>query len=309
MSIIFVIACVTILIGVILAVSSPFWTKDPNTPDLISQEAAEDQERADLAVEREVLRQSLQELDVELAQGRLEHEDYERLKATDERRLIGVLDRLEALATSNAQVSPRDEAKTRGNAWGPAIAASLIVLVLSVGIYSFLQWRTINRLVEVQAEMMAGQQPAPDPREMVARLEARLKENPDDVQGQMMAGRSYMALDRIDDATKAYKKVLELDARNHEAHYNLGVIMIEERKFDDPKIFEAALKHFDTVLVDLPNQPGVNWYKGLALWYLKRYRETEEYWATAHKNLQPGSQDAEYVKQALAKLRQGETPF
>jgi cytochrome c-type biogenesis protein CcmH len=307
MSIIFVIVCVTILIGVILAISSPFWRKDPTTPDLISQEAAEDQERADLAVEREVLRQSLQELEVELAQGRLDPEDYDRLKATDERRLIGVLDRLEALATSTVQVSSTKETKKSGISWGSAIATSLVVLVLSVGIYSFLQWRTINRLVDVQAEM-AGQQ-APDPREMVARLEARLKENPNDVQGQMMAGRSYMALNRLEDATKAYEKVLELDARNHEAHYNLGVIMIEERKFDDPKIFEAALKHFDVVLVDLPNQPGVNWYKGLALWYLKRYRETEEFWATAYKNLKPGSKDAEFVKQALTKLREGETPF
>ena len=308
MSIIFVIVCVTILLGVILAISSPFWKSDPTTPDLITQEAEEDQERADLSVELEVLRQSLQELEVELAQGRLEQEDYDRLKATDERRLISVLDRLEALATSNAQALSTEQTQKSGKAWGAAIATSLGILVLSVGIYSFLQWRTINRLVDVQAEM-AGQQQAPDPREMVARLEARLKENPNDVQGQMMAGRSYMALDRIEDATKAYEKVLELDARNHEAHYNLGVIMIEERKFDDPKIFEAALKHFDVVLVDLPNQPGVNWYKGLALWYLKRYRETEEFWATAHKNLPPGSQDADFVKHALAKLREGETPF
>ena len=307
MSIIFIIICFVILIVVIAAISSPFWKKDPTTPELISQEAAEDQERADLSVEREVLRQSLQELDVELAQGRLEQEDYDRLKATDERRLIDVLDRLEALAATQTHESSTEQTKKTGTAWGSAIAASLIVLVLSVGIYSFLQWRTINRLVDVQAQMATPQ--VPDPREMVARLEARLKENPDDVQGQMMAGRSYMALNRVDDAKKAYEKVLELDARNHEAHYNLGIIMIEERKFDDPKIFEAALKHFDVVLVDLPNQPGVNWYKGLALWYLKRHRETEEFWATAYKNLKPDSQDAEFVKQALVKLREGETPF
>ena len=114
---------------------------------------------------------------------------------------------------------------------------------------------------------------------------------------------------RLEAARDSYLKVLELDPRNHEAHYNLGVIMIEQRKFDDPKIFESALEHFDRVLVDRPNEPGVNWYKGLALWYLKRYRETEEFWATAYKNLDPGSQDAEFVKQALAKLRNGETPF
>lgn len=306
MSTIFFIVCLTILIGVIAAISSPFWRKDPTTPELIDREAEEDQERADLSVEREVLLQSLQELDVELAQGRLEQEDYERLKVTDEQRLLGVMDRLEALAATGRPASSSEQDGQPASAWGPAIAVSLVVVVFSVGTYSFLQWRTIDRLVGLQTER-TGQMP--DPREMVARLEARLKENPDDVQGQMMAGRSYMVLERVDDAQKAYAKVLELDPRNHEAHYNLGVIMIEQRKFDDPKVFEAALKHFDRVLVDRPNEPGVNWYKGLALWYLKRYRETEEFWATAYKNLDPGSQDADFVKQALAKLRSGETPF
>ena len=306
MSTILFFACLTILIGVIAAISSPFWRKDPTAPELISREAEEDQERADLSVEREVLLQSLQELDVELAQGRLEQEDYDRLKATDEQRLLGVMDRLEALAATGRPPSSSERAGQPGNAWGSAIAVSLVVVILSAGTYGFLQWRTINRLVGIQTER-TGQMP--DPREMVARLEARLKENPDDVQGQMMAGRSYMVLDRMDDAKKAYAKVLELDSRNHEAHYNMGVIMIEQRKFDDPKIFEAALKHFDRVLVDRPNEPGVNWYKGLALWYLKRHRETEEFWATAYKNLDPGSQDADFVKQALAKLRDGETPF
>ena len=306
MSTIFFFVCLTILIGVIAAISSPFWRKDPAAPELISREAEEDQEKADLSVEREVLLQSLQELDVELAQGRLEHEDYDRLKATDEQRLLGVMDRLEALAAANRPSLSSEQAGQPGSAWGSAVAVSLVVVILSVGTYGFLQWRTINRLVDIQTER-TGQMP--DPREMVARLEARLKENPDDVQGQMMAGRSYMVLDRMDDAKKAYAKVLELDPRNHEAHYNMGVIMIEQRKFDDPKIFKAALKHFDRVLVDRPNEPGVNWYKGLALWYLKRYRETEEFWATAYKNLDPGSQDADFVKQALAKLRDGETPF
>ena len=254
MSTIFLIVCITILIGVIAGISSPFWRKDPTASGLISQEAEEDQERADLSVEREVLLQSLQELDIELAQGRLEQEDYERLKATDEQQLLGVMDRLEVLTATGRPSSSSEQAGQPANAWGSAIAVSLVVVTLSVGVYSFLQWRTINRLVGIQTDRAAQ---LPDPREMVARLEARLRENPDDVQGQMLAGRSYMALDRVDNAKKAYEKVLELEPRNHEAHYNLGVIMIEERKFDDPKLFEAALKHFDVVLVDRPNEPGI----------------------------------------------------
>lgn len=74
MSTIFFFVCLTILIGVIAAISSPFWRKDPTASELINRDAEEDQERADLSVEREVLLQSLQELDVELAQGRLEPE-------------------------------------------------------------------------------------------------------------------------------------------------------------------------------------------------------------------------------------------
>ena len=306
MSIIFISVCASILIGVMAAVSSPFWRRDPTTPELISREAADDQERADLSVEREGLRQSLRELDVELAQGRLEPEDYERLKVTDERRLLRVLDRLEALTVPDSPPSVPDHVEKPERAWGSAAAASLIVFLSAIALYGFLHWQTLNRLVNAQTEMAAQM---PDPRDMVARLESRLKENPDDVQGQMMAGRSYVALNRLEEAQAAYETVLKLDPRNHEAHYNLGVIMIDERTFDDPKIFETALKHFDAVLVDLPNQPGVNWYKGLALWYLKRYRETEEFWAIAHNNLRPGSQDAEFVKQALVKLRKGETPF
>ncbi len=306
MSPVFLTICLILLIGVIAAVASPLWRKDRSTSDMMGQDAEDDQERADLLIERDVLRHSLRELDVELAQGRLEQEDYARLQATDERRLLSILNRLDALAASGRQPSPPERTPRTGSAWGSAIVASVVLAALSVGIYGFLQWRTINRLVDVQAGMATQ---APDPMAMVARLEARLKENPNDVQGQMMAGRSYMALNRIDEAKKAYGKVLALSPRNHEAHYNLGVIMIDQRQFDDPNIFRAALKHFDAVLVDLPNQPGVNWYKGLALWYLKRYRETEEYWATAYKNLQPGSPDADFVKQALAKLRKGETPI
>ena len=306
MSTIFYLICSALLLVVVGAISSPFWRKDPTTPSFITQEAADDQERADLSVEREVLRRSLQELDDERDQARLDPEDYERLKATDERRLIKVLDRLEALSHTNSPPTTTRDLPSSKPSWIGAIASIAVVLVFSSGIYGLIQWRTVQKLVDLQTQMPNQ---GPDPREMVGRLEERLRNNPDDLEGQIMAGRSYMALNRMEDAKKAWTKVLELDSQNNQAHYNLGILLIEGRKFDDPALFQTALQHFDTVLVDLPNQPGVNWYKGLALWYLKRPRETEEVWATAYKNLKPGSQDAEFVKAALAKLREGEMPF
>ena len=298
---------IIILILVIVAVTLPFWRKDPN-PFSPFHDDDRHQELADLAVEREVLVRSLQELDVELAQKRMEPDDYARLKATDEHRLLQVLDRLERLQKDGAVQTIHAEAvPTRKRTWIPATICALIVFLSSVGTYLWIQVQALEKLTASQSQ--ASGNGGPNPLEMVSRLEKRLQKNPDDLQGQIMIGRSYQVLNRYEEAQKAWTKVLELQPRNNEASYNLGVILIETRKFDDPEVFKTALGYFDQVLVDRPNEPGVNWYRGLTLWYLKRPRETEDAWALAFKNLNPASPDAKFVKDALTKLRAGEVPF
>jgi len=295
-----------IILGIVLfALTIPFWRKDPS-PISFAHDDDRAQEQADLQVERETLARSLQELEMEITQGRMEQADYERLKATDERRLLQVLDRLEEL--KEIEESPKAEPSagtTRHGGWVRAVASGLVVLLASLGIYGVLQFQQAQKILAAQERMGGG----PNPLEMVAKLEARLKENPDDLQGQIMAGRSYQALDRLPEAQKAWEKVLELDPDNNEAHYNLGVALIETRKFDDPELFKKALAHFEVVLQDLPNQPAVNWYRGLALWYLDRKQETDAAWTLASQNMEPGTKDAEFVKEALVKLRSGEVPF
>ncbi len=302
-----------LVVGVLLALvftalALPLWRPDQE-PIQVGYDADQDQEQIDLGIEREALIRSLKELEVEHGQGRLTDADYARLKATDERRLLQVLDRLEAL-TGSGPVPPvftQPVARPGARTWITAVVPAALVLIGSSGIYAFIQWQQVQKLAAVSAQ--AGAAGMPDPRQMVARLEARLRANPDDLDGQIMAGRSYMALERLADANQAWTKVLQLEPRNHEAHYNIGVILINTRKFDDPELFKTALEHFDRALVNVPMEPAVNWYRGIALWYLKRYRETEEAWSTASQNLPPGSDDAEYVKSALVKLRAGQVPF
>jgi len=295
-----------VLILVILALTLPFWRKDP-TSSFVNEQDAQNQELADLDVEREMLAQSIRELEVEHEQERMLTDDYLQLKATDEHRLLDVLDRVEFLKSQSSdhlETSPSPPPRRR--AWIPATICGLFVIVASLGVYTFVQWQMIQKLAAVQGLGGAGQ---PNPLEMVAKLEARLKDHPDDLQGQIMAGRSYQALARYDKAQQAWNKVLELDPGNHEAEFNLGVILVETRKFDDPEIFKRALAHFDHVLVDQPNQPGVNWYRGVVLWHLKRNHEASQAWARTVQNLKPGSEDRKFVNAALTKLRAGESPF
>ena len=303
--VVFLIPFLVVLGIVLFALTLPFWRKDPS-PISFGFEDNQAQEYADLQVERGVLNQSLQELEMERAQGRLELADYERLKATDEIRLLHILDRLEMLKDGIGGEGPHtQEEGVQRKGWVPAIASGLVVLLASISIYGILQIQAAQKLMAVEAQMGGG----PNPMEMVAKLEARLKENPDDLQGQIMAGRSYQALGRTAEAQKAWGKVLELDPKQHEARYNYGVLLIDSRKIDDPKLFQEALKHFDMVLADLPNQPAVNWYRGIALWYLDRKHETDEAWSLAAQNMEPGSQDLAFVKESLTKLRAGQPPF
>jgi len=295
-----------IILGIVLfALTLPFWRRDPS-PISFGLNDDRAQENADLQVERGVLSQSLQELEMERAQGRMEPADYERLKATDEHRLLQILDRLEILKEAGQRDDRNgQETAAQRKGWVPAIASGLVVLLASIGIYSILQIQAAQKLMAVEEQMGGG----PNPMEMVARLEKRLKENPDDLQGQIMAGRSYQALKRHAEAQQAWAKVLELDPKQHEARYNYGVLLIDTRKIDDPKLFQEALGHFDTVLADLPNQPAVNWYRGIALWYLDRRQETDAAWSLAAQNMEPGSQDLAFVKESLTKLRAGQAPF
>ncbi len=303
--VVFLIPFLILLSIVLVGITLPFWRRDPS-PISFGTDDNQAQEYADLQVERGVLNQSLQELEMERAQGRMEPDDYERLKATDEHRLLQILDRLETLKEVGQIAESRSkEMVPQNKGWIPAIASGVVILLASVGIYSFLQIQAAQKLMAVEAQMGGG----PNPMEMVAKLEKRLKDNPDDLQGQIMAGRSYQALGRNAEAQQAWAKVLELDPKQHEARYNYGVLLIDTRKIDDPKLFEEALGHFDTVLADLPNQPAVNWYRGIALWYLDRKQETDAAWSLAAQNMEPGSQDLAFVKESLSKLRAGQDPF
>ena len=302
---IFVIPFVVILGIVLVSLTLPFWRRDPS-PVSFGLDDDRAQELLDLQIERETVVRSLQDLELELSQGRMDPSDYERLKATDERRLLSLLDRLDSFQDIvQDETSEHQPATSKHINWVPTIASALVVLLASIGIYSALQFKAAQKLMAVEAQMGGG----PNPMEMVAKLEKRLKDNPNDLQGQIMAGRSYMALNRMPEAKKAWEKALELDPKQHEAHFNLGVIQIETRQIDDPEIFKQALAHFDMVLADLPNQPAVNWYRGLALWYLNRRQETDAAWTLAAQNMEPGTKDIEFVKDALIKLRAGEVPF
>ena len=140
-------------------------------------------------------RDQLRELDADLAAGKLAREDHERAKRELEARL---LEDLAAPARQAAQYPGR----------GLALAIGAAIPVLALAIY-FVNGTpgAIDR--EAQHAVSAQQIEA-----MVARLAARMRENPDEADGWKLLGRSYAVLGRFDEAVDAYAKAAQRAPRD-----------------------------------------------------------------------------------------------
>jgi cytochrome c-type biogenesis protein CcmH len=109
----------------------------------------------------------------------------------------------------------------------------------------------------------SAQKPAlsPDVLAMVAKLAKHMQEQPNDIAGWIMLGRSYMALERVDDAYQAYDRAAKLDPNNVDAMMGLGESLVLRAGGD---ITPAAAELFDHAATLAPNNPKALLYGGFA---------------------------------------------
>ena len=133
-----------------------------------------------------IYRDQQRELDADLAAGKITADDQQRARRELERRL------LDDVAAAESAAAPR----RRALPWvaGVAIPVAALAVYLVVG-----SPRMIDREAEHQitVQQLEG---------MVARLAAKLRDNPDDLDGWKLLGRSYTALGRFPEAADAYAR-------------------------------------------------------------------------------------------------------
>jgi cytochrome c-type biogenesis protein CcmH len=107
-----------------------------------------------------------------------------------------------------------------------------------------------------------AQASSPEIAAMVAKLEAHLHEQPDDLKGWLMLGRSYVALERLDDAVDAYDKAERLgEGKNLDAILGLGEALSLRAGGD---ITPQVSKLFEAGVALAPNDPRALLYAGFA---------------------------------------------
>lgn len=140
---------------------------------------------------------------------------------------------------------------------------SIGALAVGVPLIAVLVYANIGR-VNWEKELTASQQGAPSPEveAMVTKLEERLRESPNDVDGWLLLGRSYMALERPQQSLSAYREALERsDRKNMEALLGVAESMMV---IDERTIAGEAGKLFEEALAQEPNNPKALWYSAIA---------------------------------------------
>jgi cytochrome c-type biogenesis protein CcmH len=138
--------------------------------------------------------------------------------------------------------------------------ALLAVLVVGVAAGLYPLWSNWNWHAP-PANPAAGSAGGPDVAAMVAKLEQRLRDQPDDLKGWLMLGRSYLALDRFADAVTAYVHAHQLDGQNAEAAMGLGESLSLRA---GGEITPEAAQLFEQALVLAPANPKALLYGGFA---------------------------------------------
>ena len=112
----------------------------------------------------------------------------------------------------------------------------------------------------------------------IADLEKKLKQDPDNLEGWRMLGRSYLVSKQFEDAVSAYAKANELaNGANPDVLVSFG----EAKGFAANNTFdESSLQLFTKALKIDPNNERGLWYAGLAAYQLGNYKSAVSYLET-----------------------------
>ena len=238
-----------------------------------------------------ILRDQLAELDGDLAAGTTTRDQYDEARRELEHR---VLEESKALASTRSVPSP-------SAAWTAAIVGSAIPLVALV-LYATIG--NIEALLPGAKRDVAGggsshEVTRAQVEEMASRLAAKLEKDPDNADGWVMLARTYYALQRNDDAVKAFDRATRLrpDDAGLLADYADALASTQGGIAGEPlALVERALK------AD-PTQWKALALAGTAAFGRKDYAQAVAYWEKMKATVPPGSPIAASIDSSIAEAR------
>jgi cytochrome c-type biogenesis protein CcmH len=178
------------------------------------------------------------------------------------------------------------------------VLAAVLVPAAAAGFYAL--WTNWDwSAAPAAAAQGAASVASPEVAAMVAKLEKHLQEQPDDLEGWLMLGRSYLALERLDDAIVAYDHAERLgDGKNIEAILGLGESLSLRA---GGEITPQVANLFEAGVTLAPDSAKALLYGGFAAAVRGESALARSRWLKV-KTLHPPAQVEEMIDQRLADL-------
>jgi cytochrome c-type biogenesis protein CcmH len=212
----------------------------------------------------QLLREQLSEIDADLRSGVLSADQYENARVDLERRVLD---------ESQQAIGPTSRAPI-GRRWRTPVVVGLFVPVCAALLYVYLgsfDGLDVEAYMQKQAAAISPEQVV----SMTRQLAQRLEKEPDDVEGWMMLGRSYMVLQQYPDSARAWQRAATLAPDNASilTNYAEAIALASQGNFDG----EAARLLARALDAD-PVHPKALALSGGAAFGRGEYRTAIDYW-------------------------------
>jgi len=239
-----------------------------------------------------IYKNQLEELDTDLTAGDISQEQFDKSRQEIERRLLEDTTAVE---------------KVVGKLGRRVSTATAVVAVVAVPLMAVLLYGKLGNPEAINPQVrMAQPESSPHGDEtdmaqqiemMVSQLSQRLQENPQDIEGWVMLGRSMSVLGRYDEAMMAYERAVQFagDDASVLTDYADAIAMATGESLEG-RPMELLLQ---ALSID-PNNQKALWLAGTGLFERGDFAGAIEHWSHLRDMLPPGSEDIEVMHANIA---------
>ena len=242
-------------------------------------------------------RSRLTELEAERDQGRIDDAEFAGLKAELDRTLLDDV--------------PENDSRgaVRGNrrlTWLVAILAVVAVPLVAFSLYGKLG--AVNKLAETEtiAKMQSGNLSPSDLDTLLEQLRSRLQDDPTSIDGWVLLGRSYMSLERYQEAAWAFEQLATQVAQQESAVAAAsawGLAAQAQFFASGEKMSDAVQKDIDRARKANPDEINALGLLGIAAFENRNYEEAIRFWRRILE-VSPNHPQARVIREGVARAYQ-----
>lgn len=242
-------------------------------------------------------RDRLAELERDQANGAISAAGYAQAREELQRQLID--DTTDPLAQGNILDVPAPQASPARRREGLVLA--VLLPLVAIGLYALIgSPAALNGNVGQTMQSEQGTQAMEKINILVARLEEKLQQNPNNPEGWAMLARAYKLMGRWDDAERALGRVGPTLAQNATLLADLAEVLAQKNSSFSGRPDDLIMQALQLE----PDNGKALYLAGSAAFDQRHYDVAISYWERLQKQVDPQSEDARNLAAGIAKARE-----